>query len=130
MSNVVASADQKIGISKLILSALIAVIVSFGLILIFAMLIKWLGGSDSVITPVNVVIKLISIAVGVIIATKNGGRGLIKGIAVGAIYIIFSYVAFSALLGSFSLGLGNLWDLLFGVVSGGIIGIISNIIKK
>lgn len=130
MSKVLVSTENKINISRLLLSSLIAVIVSFGLILVFAILIKWLGWSDAVITPVNIVIKLLSIAVGVIVATRNGGKGLIKGVLVGAIYIIFSYIAFSALLGSFSLGLGNLWDLLLGVVSGGIIGIITNVIKK
>jgi len=122
--------EQKLGWARIILSALIAVIVSLALILLFAALIKWFEWSDSVITPVNIVIKILSIGVGVIIATRNGNKALVKGVLVGAGYIILSYVSFSLLLGSFSLSLENLWDLLFGIVVGGIVGIICNVVKK
>ena len=130
MSKVDVFSDEKIGVARLILSTIIAVIVSLGLILIFALLIKWFEWGDGVIAPVNIVIKILSIAVAVIVATKNGHRSLVKGAIVGAGYIILSYVAFSALLGSFSLSIENLWDLIFGVIVGGIIGIICNVIKK
>ena len=122
--------DNRIGIARILLSTVIAVIVSLGLILIFALLIKWFEWGDGVIAPVNIIIKIISIAVAVIIATRGGGQALKKGIFVGAGYIILSYIIFSALLGSFALSLENLWDLIFGTVAGGIIGVMTNIIKK
>lgn len=130
MGNVDVFSDNKISFARLVLSTIIAVIVSLGLILIFALLIKWFEWGDGVIAPVNIVIKILSIAVAVIIATKNGNKSLLKGVIVGAGYIILSYIAFSALLGSFSLSIENLWDLIFGIVVGGIIGIICNIVKK
>lgn len=121
---------DRLGVMKLTLSALIAVIVSLGLILIFAMMIKWFDWSDGVIAPVNIAIKIISIAVGVLIATKNGDRRMQRGIVVGATYVVFSYICFSALLGEFSLSLENFWDLLLGVIVGGIMGVVSNILRK
>ena len=130
MGNVDVFSDNKISFARLVLSTIIAVIVSLGLILIFALLIKWFEWGDGVIAPVNIVIKILSIAVAVIIATKNGNKSLLKGAIVGAGYIILSYIAFSALLGSFGLSIENLWDLIFGIVVGGIIGIICNIVKK
>ena len=45
---------------KIIISALISVVVSLVLIVIFALLIKWCGWEDSVILPINIVIKITS----------------------------------------------------------------------
>ncbi len=122
--------ENKLGIAKIILASIIAVIVSLGLILIFALLIKWFNWSDNVITPVNIVIKLVSIAVGVLIATKSGEKRMLKGTLVGLSYVLVSFIVFSLLIGKFSFGVDNVWDLLLGVVGGGIIGIINNIIYK
>lgn len=122
--------ENKLGIAKIILASIIAVIVSLGLILIFALLIKWFNWSDNVITPVNIVIKLVSIAVGVLIATKSGEKRMLKGTLVGLSYVLVSFIVFSLLIGKFSFGADNVWDLLLGVVGGGIIGIINNIIHK
>lgn len=122
--------ENKLGIAKIILASIIAVIVSLGLILIFALLIKWFNWSDNVITPVNIVIKLVSIAVGVLIATKSGEKRMLKGTLVGLSYVLVSFIVFSLLIGKFSFGVDNVWDLLLGVVGGGIIGIINNIIHK
>ena len=122
--------DNRIGVAKILLAMVIAVIASLGLILIFALLIKWFEWGDGAIAPVNIIIKIISIAVGVIVATRCGGQALKRGALVGAGYIILSYIIFSALLGSFSLSLENLWDLMFGIITGGVIGVTCNIIKK
>lgn len=122
--------ENKLCIAKIILASIIAVIVSLGLILIFALLIKWFNWSDNIITPVNIVIKLVSIAVGVLIATKSGEKRMLKGTLVGLSYILVSFIVFSLLIGKFSFGVDNVWDLLLGVVGGGIIGIINNIVHK
>lgn len=120
----------KLGAMRLLLASTIAVIVSLGLILIFALLIKWFDWSDGVIAPVNIAIKIISIGVGAIIATKNTSKRLINGAKVGALYVVISYICFSLLLGQFSLSLENLWDLIFGFIFGAIMGIVANIIHK
>lgn len=130
MSRVDVYNENKLGVLKILLSALIAVIASLVLILIFALLIKWFEWGDNIIAPVNIGIKILSIAIGVLVATRNSGKALAKGAIIGGVYVVFSYVVFSTLLGSFNLSIGNLWDLVFGTVVGGIVGIICNIVHK
>lgn len=121
---------SKLSIFKLILSSIISVLISLGLILIFALVIKWFNLADNIIEPVNIVIKILSVSVGVFIITRDGSRGIVKGTLVGAIYSVLCYVIFSLLLGSFAISLTNLWDLLLGVVSGALLGILFVNIKK
>lgn len=130
MGNISVVTDKKIGWARIILSALIAVIVSLALILVFALLIKWFEWGDGVIAPVNIIIKILSIGVGVVVATKGGNRSLVKGSLVGILYIILSFLLFSLLLGSITFSMQNMWDLLFGVIVGAIVGVICNVFKK
>jgi len=117
-------------ILRIVTASLVAVVVSFGLILLFALLIKWFGWEDGVITPVNIAIKIVSVAVGVLVATKNANKVVAVGMVVGILYVVISFVAFSGFLGTFSLSLNNLWDLCLGAISGALVGVISNIIRK
>ena len=122
-------ASTNASLMKIIISTLIAVVVSLVLIVIFALLIKWLGWEDNVILPINVGIKIVSVAVGVLVAIKNSLHAPRVGVIVGALYVVVSYITFSALIGSFSLSLNNLWDLLLGVGVGAIVGVFNNLIK-
>lgn len=130
MSRTDVISKDKINIFKMVVSTFVAVVSSLGFILLFALFIKWFDLSDSLIKPINIVIKIISIAIGVIIATRDGKLGIKKGAIIGASYVILCYLVFSALLGSFSLNLSNLWDILFGIISGGILGAIFVNLKK
>ena len=75
----------------------VALIVSLVLILLFALLIKWFDWSDGIITPANIVIKIVSIAVGVIFITKDGNKGALKGAFMGLIYILMCFLVFCPL---------------------------------
>lgn len=119
-----------VSVLRMITASLVSVVVSLGLILLFALCIKWFGWSDAVITPVNIGIKIVSVVVGVLMATKNANRALIVGMIVGSIYVVFSFLAFSMFLGEFDLSINNLWDLCLGAVSGAIVGGVSNVINK
>lgn len=130
MDNQIASTKEKLNYFKLFFASVISLVLSLGLILIFALTIKWFNLSDGVIAPVNIVIKILSIAVGVLIATKDGRLGIKKGAVVGSMYIVLCYIVFSALLGSFSLGISNLWDLLLGIISGAVLGVLFVNMKK
>lgn len=130
MSNFVSREDERLGIFKILLATFIAVAVSLGLILLFAFTIKWFDLSDAIIAPVNIAIKIISIGVGILIVTKDGKQGIKRGAVIGASYIVLSYLIFSILLGSFNLSFANLWDLILGVVSGAILGVISVNIRR
>lgn len=104
--------------------AIVAILISLGLVVLFAFCIKWFSLSDAVIAPVTFVIKGLSVLFGAMIAVKGDSKGLVKGVGFGAIYICFAFVIFSILSGSFSIGLTSLLDLVFSVVLGGIVGIV------
>ena len=112
--------------------AVIAVFVSLIGILIFAFIIKFASLSSKVIKPVNQVIKIISIFIGVFLSLRgNKEKGWLKGILIGGVYSLLSFVLFSILNGSFNFGLSILTDLIFLSIIGAICGIILvNISKK
>ena len=111
--------------------ALIAVSVSLVGILVFAFLIRFVGISDSMIMPVNQVIKIVSIFVGVWFALRNNKeKGAVRGIIIGLAYTMLAYLVFSILSGSFTLGLTTLTDILFGAIIGAICGVIIVNIKN
>ena len=111
--------------------AVIAVIISLILVLLFALIIKLTDISDSVITPVNQIIKIVSIFIGVYFELKNSYySGMFKGIMVGLIYTLLSFLVFSALDGTFMLDTSFVNDLLFGGITGAISGIILVNLKR
>ncbi len=102
----------------------IAIIVSLGLVVLFAFILKGFSLPDSVITPVTMIIKALSVVLGSLVAVKGNSKGLVKGVSFGAIYIVVAFLIFSLLAGSFSVGLSGLLDLLSAIACGGIVGII------
>ena len=110
---------------------LIALCVSLVLVLIFAFILKFTNISDSVINPINQVIKGISIFLGVFIGLKKCKElGLVSGLLIGFIYTLLAFLVFSLLSGSFVFDITLLTDSVFGAVIGAICGIISVNIKK
>ena len=102
----------------------IALIITFASNILFAFVIKWVGLSDSVITPVNLVIKALSVFIAVLVLTKNKTRGLIKGISFAIVYTFASFIIFSILAGEFVLGLGLVADFAFNIIVGAITGLL------
>ena len=121
---------ERMNILPVLSGIILSVVTSLVLILLFALMIKWFEWGDGVITPFNIAIKIISIAVGVFVATKDGKNGLKKGAVVGVFYIMLSFLIFSILLGSFSLSVKFLWDLLLGLLGGVILGVMCVNLKK
>ena len=104
---------------------LIALCISLVLVLIFAFLLKFTNISDSAISPINQVIKGISIFFGVFIGLKKSKElGLVSGLLIGFIYTFLAFFVFSILSGSFSFDVTLLTDIVFGDVIGAICGII------
>lgn len=111
--------------------ALVSVSITLVLILLFAVIVRFLNISDSWIFPINQVIKVISIIFGVIVLLKNNReKGFLKGLLLGIIYFLLSFFVFSILQGDFSFALKNLYDLLLTTLMGGLVGIIYVNIKK
>ncbi|MDR3216594.1 MAG: TIGR04086 family membrane protein [Clostridiaceae bacterium] len=120
----------KFFIADTVKTTLIALIVSLILILLFAFIVKAAGIGENVITPVNYVIKFISILVGAILGISRKKDGALKGAAAGALYILAAFTVFSLLGGGFDGARFNFIDLAGGIVSGAICGVIAVNFKK
>lgn len=105
---------------------LISISITLVLILLFAILIRYFNIPDNIIFPINQVIKVISLIVGIMfILKKQPQNGLIKGVIVGLLYYVLSFIIFSILQGNIAFNLNNLWDLLLTSLMGGLIGLIA-----
>ena len=125
------SSNKKVFLMQILKGSLASLSISLVGILLFALLIHFTGLSDGFIMPINQVIKIVSIFVGVFLALKtNKKQGFVKGLLIGLIYTFLAYVLFSILSSTVSVGITSLNDLLFGGLIGGISGIISVNIKK
>ena len=110
---------------------LTAVCVSLVLVLLFAFLLKFTNIPESTITPVNQVIKGLSIFIGVFIGVKKSKElGLLSGLLIGLFYTFLAFIIFACLSGVFEFDLTFLTDILFGAVMGSICGIICVNLKK
>lgn len=105
--------------------ALISVSATLIMILLFAVLIRFFNISDGWIFPINQVIKIVSIILGLIAMLKSTKeKGFVKGLLLGALYFVLSFFIFSILQGNFSISIKNLYDFLLTALMGGLIGII------
>lgn len=131
MSSEVGYKDKKQLLFSVFSGTLLAIASTLIMILLFALIIRFFNISDNFIFPINQVIKVISLFLGILIVLKKqGNKGFLKGIFLGMLYYILSTIVFSILQGSFSFRLNNLLDLLLTILIGGIIGIIVVNIKK
>ena len=118
-------AINKTELLQIVKGAIVAVSFSLVSILLFAFIIRFTGVSENAVMPINQIIKVASIFIGVKIALGIDKRkGALKGAIIGFIYTIIAYIVFSILASSFSLGISNLYDILFASIIGAICGII------
>ena len=100
-------------------------------ILLFAFILRFTNMSEKLITPVNQVIKGISIFFGVFLGLKGRKRnGLFGGLLIGFFFTLFAFLVFSLLSGAFSFDGTLFGDLIFGSIIGTICGIICVNLKK
>lgn len=93
---------------------------------VFSVLLTYTSLSESLIQPVVISVTGISILAGSFFATRKVGKnGIIKGIAVGFIYILLIYLTSSIVNGgNFALTIGSVIMILIGILCGAIGGII------
>jgi len=108
---------------RFIKALFVSLIITFASIILFAFIIKWAGLSDGVIAPVNLVIKGLSVFLGVYTLTKKSSRGLIKGVVFAILYTIIAFIIFSCLAGTLILNLGLVTDFAFNILVGAITGV-------
>lgn len=127
--------DKAINNKGIILSAIkgaiIALCVAMALILIFAFVVKWASLEEGVINPINQIIKIVSIFFGVYGACKNCDKFFYKGLIVGGLFAIISFIIFSMLNNfTFTLSSSLIWDFLFSTLIGGLCSVVVYYIKK
>lgn len=110
---------------------LIALCISLVAILLFAFLLRFTNISENLISPVNQVIKGISIFLGVLFGMKKvKENGILNGLLIGFLFTIFAFLVFSLLDGQFVFDKTLLNDVIFGSIIGAICGIICVNLKK
>ena len=108
-----------------------ALCISLVCVLVFAFCLKFTPLSESLITPINQVIKGVSSFLGVLLGLKKQKEmGLASGLLIGLVYTIVAFFAFSALNHSFVFDRTLINDIIFGTIIGGICGIICVNLKK
>ncbi len=110
---------------------LIALCISLVAILLFAFLLRFTNISENLISPVNQVIKGISIFLGVLFGMKKvKENGILNGLLIGFLFTVFAFLVFSLLDGQFVFDKTLLNDIIFGSIIGAICGIICVNLKK
>lgn len=104
---------------------LVSIAATVLLVILFALLISLFDFSDSLIHTVNQVIKILSVGAGVFYAVLPGSdKGLLRGAAVGLIYMAAGVVVYALLTGQHLTFSAYLADILMGVAAGGLIGLL------
>ncbi len=111
-------------LTGLVLSIAVTVI----LVLLFALIVKWFSLTSAVISPVNRAIKVVGIFTACVYAAKS--KGIVTGFLLGAAYIFFTTLIFSAVSNGSIWNFSLLWELLFGTIVGALCGVISSNLKR
>lgn len=118
--------EKNIIFIKIIKGVGISIIFTLICLTIFSALLTYTNLSESLIQPVVISVTGISIFVGSFFATRKVKKnGIIKGIAVGLIYIILIYLISSVVNNAnFALNIGSIVMMVIGILCGAIGGII------
>ncbi|MBO5885036.1 MAG: TIGR04086 family membrane protein [Clostridia bacterium] len=123
--------EQVSFVGAILKGSLMALSVCLIFILIFAFVLRFVAIDDSLIRPINQIIKTLSILIGTFFGLKkSSGMGLISGLVIGVMFTIIAFVSFSILDGGFEFGVTLINDCMFGAVIGGISGIIAVNLRK
>ena len=120
---------KKINLDKSIIidtlkSSIIALVITLLFVLIFGIILKFVDVPANIITPINQVIKVVSVLIGSLIGFKTKSGGAIKGCLTGIIYTVLSMFIF--IIVGVKLNQSFNWiDIVFGLVIGAISGIIA-----
>ena len=118
-------------IVSIIKASLVGVVTSILLVLLFAFILKFVDLSSGVITIVDQIIKIVSIFVAIFVLAKNSSdKLLVKGLIVGAIYSVLTFIVFSILNGGINISIAIFTDIAFSALVGGVSAILLNIVAK
>ncbi len=102
-------------------AAALALALSLLFAIVFAVILRTVGWGENVVYPVNQILKLIATMVGAF-AFIRGEKGWLKGGISGLVFSAFSYLAFSAIGGDFSLSWLIVLELAITFLAGALSG--------
>lgn len=79
---------------------------------------------DKVIYPIDQTVKVLAIALASLVCVR-GEKGLLQGLAIGALFTALSYLAFSAIGGDFSCSWLIFAELALALFCGGVCGAVA-----
>ena len=110
---------------RILKGSIIAIILTFILLFIFAILLTYTNIQENIINPIIIVITAISILIGSSISTlKIKKMGMVNGGFIGLIYILTIYFISSITGSGFTLQIQSIIMMISSVVAGMIGGII------
>ena len=110
-------------------AVLFGALIALALVLIFAIVLKFTSLPARAIMPVNIVIKLVSIFVGIILGFKNKQNGILKGAIAGLVFMLLTFFIFAA-LNAFKDVKFSWIDLITLPIAGALSGIVAVNIKS
>lgn len=110
-------------VRQLALGVCAAMAVAIGGILLLALLLNYVLLGDNTIVSLNQLIKALCVFVGTWIAVKPGGtQGLLKGAAVGGIFMLLGWMSLLIMQADVLLPGAMMRDILLGTVIGALSG--------
>lgn len=116
-------------VKDIVKCTLIAVVSCLALVLVFAFIAKFANLGESVIKPINITIKGVSILIGILIGLKHINIGAIKGFATAILFILSTYILFSIINQDWSFDNAMLIDTIVLIIDGLASGVIAVNIK-
>ena len=113
------------GLKSLALGLLAAILLTLSGMITLAAALMYLRFSDSTLTLINQLIKLLAVALGTMAAVPRGGeKGLATGAALALFYISIGYALYLGLGGGSFSAAGMLGEMLLGVAVGAVTGVV------
>lgn len=110
---------------QIIIASVISIITSLMLIFVFSIILTYTNVKETLISPVLIVITVISVLIGSSLCSKKIKRnGLINGGIIGIIYIGIIYLISSIIGTGFLLNINSIIMIILTIISGMIGGII------
>ncbi len=112
-------------IIKILKGSILAIVISIILLVIFAIVLTYTNFNENMTPTVIIIITAISILIGSqITASSIKKNGILNGIAVGLIYVLFLYLMSSTISKNFSLNNYAIIMIAASIAIGGLGGII------
>jgi len=110
---------------------LYALTLTFVCVLIFALLVQFVGMSSAMIGTIVQVIKVIAIFIGVLVVVKNvQKRAWLHGAILGLVYTVLAFLIFSIITPNFSITDGLLYECLFAIIVGSLSAMLLRLRKR